>query len=125
MVRALRVKGLNPLPIKKDNMKRKRAEEGEKNLKLFLEMINALQKEKLNSETQIEPTAKENLIVEVKTGKMKINACQDELKEEKSIMKGLDTNIDSCIQGEEECLDKRRRFSTKLNKLEVINENQN
>ncbi|KAL3286999.1 hypothetical protein HHI36_001485 [Cryptolaemus montrouzieri] len=45
-----------------------------------------------------------------------MNACQDELKEEKSIMKEWDTNIDSCIQREEECSDKRRRFSTKLNK---------
>ncbi|KAL3280503.1 hypothetical protein HHI36_024223 [Cryptolaemus montrouzieri] len=68
----------------------------------------------LNLEIQKEnlQTAKENLIEEVKTSKMKMNACQDELKEEKSIMKELDTNIDSCIQREKECLDKRRRFST-------------
>ncbi|KAL3290259.1 hypothetical protein HHI36_023609 [Cryptolaemus montrouzieri] len=80
-------------------------------------MINALQKENSNLEIQIEnlQIAKENLIEEVKTSKMKMNACQDELKEGKSIMKELDTNIDSCIQREEECLDKRRRFSTKLN----------
>ncbi|KAL3286515.1 hypothetical protein HHI36_001020 [Cryptolaemus montrouzieri] len=83
-----------------------------------VEMINASQKEKSNLEIQIEnlQTAEENLIEEIKTSKMKMNACQNELKEEKSIMKELDTNIDSCIQREEECLDKRRRFSTELNK---------
>ncbi|KAL3285451.1 hypothetical protein HHI36_024188, partial [Cryptolaemus montrouzieri] len=48
-----------------------------------------------------------------------MNACQDELGEGKSIMKELDTNIDSCIHREEECLDERSRFSTKLNKCRI------
>ncbi|KAL3269000.1 hypothetical protein HHI36_008085 [Cryptolaemus montrouzieri] len=76
---------------------------------------------KLNFKIQIEnlQAAKENLIEVVKTSKMKMNACQDELKEENSMMKELDTNIDSCIHREEESSDERSRFSTKLNKCRI------
>ncbi|KAL3274905.1 hypothetical protein HHI36_019686 [Cryptolaemus montrouzieri] len=105
MDRALRVIDLNPLPIKNESMKRKRAEEEEEFEIDFSRNDECFTKGKiklLNLEIQKEnlQTAKENLIEEVKTSKMKMNACQDELKEEKSIMKELDTNIDSCIQRE-------------------------